>query len=255
MYSEKEARKVVLQACHKLTKEKLIARTWGNISARISETEMIITPSGLSYDHLTEKDLVKYDITSGEYVGSHKPSSEKGIHASVYMTRPECNFVIHTHQFYASAICAEEKSTDFAPCAKYGLSGTKGLKANVLKVVKDNPDKAMFLMAKHGAICLGENCDDAFEKALELETKCKKLFDEKKHGPKFPNKPWLDDYAQMFSSSGQIMENEDAEAVIMVSEKNYAASQYVSSSRPVAPLIALLEHTVYVKKYSKLKDK
>ena len=176
-YTEQEARALVIKAGHRLLQEKLIARTWGNISARISDTQFIITPSGRAYDTLRPEDLVKVNIKYGTAEGNYKPSSEKGVHAVAYQLRDDVDFVIHTHQFYASAICAADEDTPFAPCAAYGLPGTKKLKNAVAKVIRDNPDHKAFLMARHGAVCLGTDYDDAFSVVENLEAQCKALFD------------------------------------------------------------------------------
>lgn len=252
-YSENEARKLVIEAGLRLIDEKLIARTWGNISARISDDEFIITPSGLAYESLKLEDLVKVKIEDLSYEGLHKPSSEKGIHASCYKNRKDCSFVIHTHQFYASAICAEEKDTDFAPCARYGFSGTKSLMKNVTSVILCNPDKNSFLMAKHGALLLGKSYEDSFALAKDLEEKSRALFESKKHSPK--NGAFIDDYAQMFDRHGNPNPGEDPWAVNFVKEKNNAAASYVTESKALNIFKCTLEHFVYTKKYSKQKDK
>ena len=82
-YDEKEARDLVVQAGHQLLECGLVARTWGNISARISDTHFVITPSGRGYETLQPEDLVLVQISDCAYEGERKPSSEKGIHASV----------------------------------------------------------------------------------------------------------------------------------------------------------------------------
>ena len=176
MYTEKEARELVIEAGLKLVESKLIARTWGNISARISDTEFVITPSGRAYDSLTASDLVKIRIKDLSYEGDIKPSSEKGIHAACYRNRPDCNFVIHTHQHYASAVAANELSTDFAPCAAYGLPGTDKLWKNTEACIKDNPGYKMFLLAKHGTLLLGSSYEEAFSLAGELEIRSEECF-------------------------------------------------------------------------------
>lgn len=250
MYSESEARELVIKAGLELVEKKLIARTWGNISARISDNEFIITPSGRTYDSLATEDLVKVRINSLEYDGFVKPSSEKGVHAAVYALRSDCSFIIHTHQFYASAICAEGKETAFAPCARYGVSGSKVLAKNVTAVVSSNPYFKSFLMEKHGALVAGNDYSDAFDLIEKLEEQCRLLFEDRKHAPR-PG-AWIDDYAQMFDSKGIPNPGEDADAVAYVKAKNEAAASYASTSRPLSPLIAALEHIVYTKKYSQL---
>ena len=101
-YKETEARELIISAVHRLTEAGLVARTWGNVSARVSEEQFVITPSGLGYEHMQPEDLVLVNISDLSYEGERKPSSEKGIHADAYRLRPEVNFVIHTHQDKAS---------------------------------------------------------------------------------------------------------------------------------------------------------
>ncbi len=60
-YTEREARKLVVEAGRRLLERGLVARTWGNISARVSDTHFIITPSGMAYDTMTEDQLVLVD--------------------------------------------------------------------------------------------------------------------------------------------------------------------------------------------------
>ena len=93
-YDEKTARALIIEAGHRLLENKLVARTWGNLSARISEDAFIITPSGRAYDTLAPEDLVKVCIRDLSYEGDRKPSSEKGIHAQAYLLRPDCSFII-----------------------------------------------------------------------------------------------------------------------------------------------------------------
>lgn len=178
-YSEEEARTLVLRAVLELQKRKLVSRTWGNVSARISCGRFVITPSGKAYDDLTAEDLVVVNIDGCSYDGSIKPSSEKKIHAAAYAIREDISFVIHTHQFYASAVGAAGKNMPFAPCAWYGLPGTDKLSDYVAEVIWQNPDSKAFLMHRHGAFCLGSSFEDAFSVAEKLEENCHRAFEER----------------------------------------------------------------------------
>ena len=104
IYEIEEAREKILEACREMKRANLIARTWGNVSARISDKEFLITPSGKDYDEMTGEDLVKVRIRDEKWEGDLKPSSEKGMHARLYRRRPQCDFIIHTHQTNASAL-------------------------------------------------------------------------------------------------------------------------------------------------------
>lgn len=260
MYTEEEIRQLIVEAGKKLLSAGLVARSWGNISARISAEEFIITPSGRTYNDLLPEELVKVKIDNLTYSGNIKPSSEKGIHAGVYKYRPGANFVIHTHQHYASAICAEGKDTKFAPCAKYGLPGTDTLMNNVMLSVVIHPEYKAFLMANHGALCIGDNMEDAFAVANKLEEQSKELFEANRKEPKASayTKAWLDDYAQLIGVGflkGKDDNCDDPEAVEMITAKNRAAAEYVTTAKPLGIADASLQRAVYVLKYSKMNRK
>ena len=91
---EQMARRLVAEEGKKLQQAGLVARTWGNISCRIDENHFVITPSGLDYETMTAGDLVLMDIRNGVCCGTHKPSSEKGVHLAAYQTFPEVGYVI-----------------------------------------------------------------------------------------------------------------------------------------------------------------
>ena len=177
-YSESEARKLVIEAGRRLLGRGLVTGTWGNISARISEDSFVITPDGLSCEDLSEEDLVVVG-TDCSHESEKKPSSEKGIHADAYAIRSDVKFIIHTHQYYASVVAADCRNTDPAPCAEYGLPGTGRLRRNMKTCIMDHPDKKAFLMARHGALILGEDPDGAFGLAAGLEESCRILVGER----------------------------------------------------------------------------
>ncbi len=178
-----QAKELVIKAGHELIETGLIARTWGNISCRISDTQFVITPSGRAYETLTPEEIVLVNIEDLEYEGEIKPSSEKGIHAACYKLRPEVNFVIHTHQVNASIVSAlgmdinnvegENASVigNNIPIASYGLPGTKKLRKGVIEAITRSDSKAA-VMAHHGAVCMGVDYEDCFNVAKCLEDVC-----------------------------------------------------------------------------------
>ncbi len=176
--AEARRREQIIQAAARLTGEGLIERTWGNISARLSETQFLITPSGLAYETMEPDQLVPVSIPDAAWTGPIKPSSERGIHADAYRLRPEVQFIIHTHQYYASVAGIEGRAlTGFidpllgkrAPCAAYGLPGTARLRRAVEAELTAWPDCRALLLRSHGALCLGRDPEDAFAAARALE--------------------------------------------------------------------------------------
>ncbi len=179
-----QAKLAVIEAGKKLVETGLIARTWGNVSCRISADEFVITPSGRSYEALTPDEIVTVKISDLSYTGDVKPSSEKGVHASAYKLRPDCNFVIHTHQLNASVVSVMGKDMpvsneayanvlgSVAPLASYGMPSTKKLKKGVYTAIEQYPQSKAVIMSNHGAVCMGKDYDDAFAIAQTLEDAC-----------------------------------------------------------------------------------
>jgi L-fuculose-phosphate aldolase len=179
-----EAKAEVLRAGRELVEKGLVARTWGNASCRINKDLMAITPSGIAYDRLTEDDITVVNIATLKYEGKRKPSSEKGIHAASYRISPETNFVIHTHQEYASAMSVtglsggalteEEKKLLGGEIgfSSYALPGTKKLRRNVERPLRKK--ECAILMERHGALLTGSDRQTAFRRALLLEDICRR---------------------------------------------------------------------------------
>lgn len=191
-YSQEDARRLILEAGIQLLQEGLIARTWGNISARVSEDAFVITPSGIAYEHLTADDLVTVRIADNGYESAVTPSSERKIHSALYGLRKDVNFIVHTHQPLASALSLSPQTAiltsdapvaqreilgDQIPVARHALSGTERLRDNLLWAASHHPACNAMLMQHHGAICLGKDHDHAFAIAHALEAVCRNQFE------------------------------------------------------------------------------
>lgn len=137
-YEQQERAKAAGGNRRELLEKNIVARTWGNTSCRVDDEHCLITPSGLDYMQTTEEDIVLLDLKNGEWEGRRKPSGERGVHIAAYRQFPGVNFVIHTHQNYATAIgltgmdslqITEEEKRQLGGlgAAAYGLPGMKKL--------------------------------------------------------------------------------------------------------------------------------
>lgn len=179
---EQKARAVVCEAGKRLLREGLVERTWGNVSVRLKGDAMIITPGGLEYEDLTPDDMVKVNIKTLSYEGKIKPSSEKNLHARIYLERKNINAVIHTHQQNASTLAAARRTLppvldDMAQIvgpdvkvAEYAPSSSKAIVKNTVRALRG---RMAAFMANHGAVCIGRDIDEAFVVARVLEKACK----------------------------------------------------------------------------------
>lgn len=176
-----EARKNIISVSRELHEVGLLVRTWGNISARVDEDHFLVTPSGIRYEDLIPEMISLVKISDLSYEGSYKPSSEFKVHAACYKARPECGFIVHTHQVFASCAGTLGLKKIFTylddddvviPVAPYALPGTDKLAQSVAGRVRKYPDQNSFIMANHGTVCLGANSDDAVYEAKMLEAAC-----------------------------------------------------------------------------------
>ncbi|MGN0521511.1 MAG: class II aldolase/adducin family protein [Eubacterium sp.] len=186
-YEIEEAKRLVVEAGKKLVETGLIARTWGNVSARISETQFVITPSGRAYETLTPDEVVVVNIDDCSHEGDIKPSSEKGVHAAAYRHHPTVDFVIHTHQKAATIVSItgmeirnvydEFKPVlgDIVPVADYAMSTTNSLRKKVEMCMMMNPSSRAIMLMHHGTVCMGDTYEQAFELAETLEKCCEKV--------------------------------------------------------------------------------
>lgn len=180
---EKQARKQIVDTGIALLQTGLVARTWGNVSARRDGGRFLITPSGLDYNTMEEDDIVLMDISGDEWSGKHRPSGEKGVHKAAYSVYDDVSFVIHTHQTYAAAIGLagfeeldisedERQRLGGIAAAGYGLPGSKKLTGTVRGALESGAKTV--LMKHHGALICGESMDDAMQKAQLLEEICRR---------------------------------------------------------------------------------
>ncbi len=172
----------VVQAAQSLTHKGFLSATGGNLSMRIAgENAFAITPSNYDYMKMVPEDIcvLKMDLTVME--GTRTPSVESGMHAAIYLARPDTGAVIHTHQVYPStlaiinapipALFDEQvrflgRQVEIIP---YAPSGTGMLKNGVGKCVQNHHNA--YMMANHGALVLGHDLERAMHNVEVLE-KC-----------------------------------------------------------------------------------
>lgn len=182
MDSIEQARRSVAEAGRALLAAGLVARTWGNVSCRLSGDSFVITPSGLGYAGMTAADTVVFEMGDNSWRGSRPPSGEWGVHRAAYQRFPATGFVIHTHQTYATALglagfdswqrtAAEDATLGGVALAAYGRPGSKQLRRQVDAALATGAQT--LLMAHHGALILGRDQEEAFARAQLLEQLCR----------------------------------------------------------------------------------
>lgn len=109
----------------KLTENRLVTWTGGNISGRVpGEDLFVIKPSGIEYELLTADSMILCTLDGTvvpNSLGSDRaPSSDSATHAYVYRAMPEVGGVVHTHSTYATAWAARAEPIPCVVTAKIG---------------------------------------------------------------------------------------------------------------------------------------
>jgi ribulose-5-phosphate 4-epimerase/fuculose-1-phosphate aldolase len=92
----------VVAAGREMLRLGLVAGTAGNVSAREGE-RVHITPSGLPYEEMDERDVVTLSLDGEVLSGTRPPSTERRVHLAVYAARPDAGALVHSHSVHATA--------------------------------------------------------------------------------------------------------------------------------------------------------
>ncbi len=173
----KNPRSEIIKYAKMLNSKKLSILRSGNISIRY-KNGFLITPSGLKYSLLKNKDIVFVSLKGIFDKKKRIPSSEWRFHQDIYLNKKEAKAIVHAHSCYATAISTHGKSIpafhymiamaggNDIKCAKYATYGTRQLSNNILKVLRN---RSACLIGNHGQIAFSENLSKAFELAEEVE--------------------------------------------------------------------------------------
>ncbi|NBK96698.1 MAG: K(+)-transporting ATPase subunit B, partial [Erysipelotrichia bacterium] len=105
----------VLKANQALPKHELVKFTWGNVSERDPDTGyIVIKPSGVNYDDLTENNMVVLDLDGQIIEGTYNPSSDTKTHLEVYKAYPQVKGICHVHSTYATAFAQAGRAIEAA---------------------------------------------------------------------------------------------------------------------------------------------
>ena len=171
-------RDAVLAAAKTMYERGLVEGTAGNVSGRIAEDRVVVTPSSVGYREMTRDDLVLVDLDGAVVEGDRSPTSEKALHLECYRRYPEVQGVVHCHARYASMYAVAHRPIpagidEFViyiggdvPCAEYRPSGSDEL---ATEVASHLAERSAALMANHGMVCVGRSVDDALHSALVVE--------------------------------------------------------------------------------------
>ena len=173
-----DIRQRVVEVGQQMERAGLVVGTAGNVSARLPDGTVCLSPSSVPYGDITSEGLAVLDLDGGHVEGSGTPSTEKAMHLACYRTFAEVGGVVHCHPPHASMFAVAHQPIPAAieeviiyiggdvPVADYATTGTDELAE---EVVRHLGDRGAVLMANHGLLCVGKSADDALHTALVVE--------------------------------------------------------------------------------------
>lgn len=156
----------------------------GNITVRVSENELLCTPTLHCKGYLKPEDISLVDMTGKQLAGSKPRSSEALLHIEIYKQRADVKSVVHCPPPHATAFaiarepipqCVLPEVEVFlgdVPITKYETPGGQAFADTILPFV----DKTnVMILANHGTVSYGESVEKAYWWTEILDAYCRML--------------------------------------------------------------------------------
>jgi L-fuculose-phosphate aldolase len=193
--SDAAIRDKLVETARELLRCGLVEGTAGNVSARLPDGNVVLSPSSLPYETMTVDDLVVCDLAGKVLSGKRAPTTEKALHLACLRQHPELGAVIHSHAKYATMFaitrrpipCVIEEFDVFVggevPVAEYRLTGSDELGEEVSRHVGE---RGAVLMANHGLLTVGKDLAGALKVAKLVERTAEIVWGAQALGPIVP---------------------------------------------------------------------
>ena len=182
MISEHEARSSICEYGRRLYARGLVAGNEGNISCRIGENEVIVTPTMESKGYMDPDMLVKVDLDGNKIGGSYDRSSETLMHLGIYRACGNVAAVVHAHPTAATAFACCGKNVKIDSIAEaallfgselvvtpYAALGTAAVPESILPYLDG---RRALLLGNHGALTWAGTLKEAYFIMESLEQIC-----------------------------------------------------------------------------------
>ena len=178
------AKQQVAEVARRMAELDLVSGTSGNVSARLSDGLMAITPMGKSYEGMTADDIVVVDGDLNPVEGDLMPSSESLLHVAIYAARPDVGGIVHTHAVYSSAVAAaglaippivDEMVVNLGGAVRVSEYAPPASETVAERVCDALGNRDAALIRNHGAVAVGADPEAAL-KASILTERVAKIF-------------------------------------------------------------------------------
>ena len=173
-------REAILECGRIAYERRLLTSNDGNISVRVGEKRVLITPSGMCKGRLQGDDLLLMDL-DGNILAVKEgclPSSETPMHLEVYRQRPDVRAVLHAHPVFATTLTVSDipfpvdvlpeilLTLGDVPTTRYATPSSHD-DADAIRELILNHDA--LLLRQHGSLTVGKDLDAALIALERLE--------------------------------------------------------------------------------------
>ncbi len=171
-------RKQLVDCARKMYQRGLLAGTDGNLSVRLDDDRILISPSGIAKGEMSPDDLVIVDINGKHLQGGLKASSEILMHLACYQQREDVRSCLHSHAPYSTAfaVAGIHLQEDILPevvlfvggipLVDYAAPGTDDVPRALTPHL---PTNNAFLLRNHGLLTTGRSLDEAWHRHETVE--------------------------------------------------------------------------------------
>lgn len=170
----------LLEIARQMYAREYISGLAGNLSARLPDGNLLVTPAGLPKNSLLVEDLLVVDIRGVKLAGAEHlhPTSELPMHLEVYQQRPEVGAVIHAHPVYCVALSMVGISLEAPfipealvmlgpiPTAQYATPSSEENRQAIAGLISNHD---AIILAQHGSITVGQDLLQAYMRLETLE--------------------------------------------------------------------------------------
>ena len=180
MYSKQK--RLIIHTALEIKQSGLISLSGGNVSMRMPNGHILITPSGTSYETMKARDVVVIDSKGNRIEGKLRESVDTVALLYIYEHMPKVNAIIHTHQPYATAVGL---LGDVFPAAVTTLANVTLGEVNVapycsaasldmgVQTVNYIGERRAVILKHHGVITIGKDLKEALYAAVYMEDAAK----------------------------------------------------------------------------------
>lgn len=169
--TESAARDEIETYARLVFERRLTSGSSGNISVRLDDGDILVTPAGSSLRSLSSADLVRTDTHGIPRDALARPTSELPLHLAAYRARDDIRCVLHTHPTFSvvwsktGALFARDTvgaSESLGTCAwtPYRKNGTPELAELCGQQFAHGID--VVVMERHGLCVVATSLEDAF---------------------------------------------------------------------------------------------